>query len=181
MDGGYPIACFGKTIYIFHSKTITTFNLETNTFKDIKKDSEYSINSSWGYTFIGNDMYLIGDKFLKYNILTNEYTVISETVPYTFSSSKVYLGLVGNRFYVVDGSGKIHYFSLTTKKYDKNTLILAQGKYNQVGYEIKPFSNKLIKDNLIFQFTNAWFYSDHLETDLPTYYGNGTEWIKIKN
>ena len=197
------LAHIGNEIYLiggqynsqFWYPKMYKYNIDNNSFTKLT-DIPYNFDSG-GVVVIGTDIYIFGnctdyrtettENAYKYDTLTDTYTPITN-IPY--KTKNVGVAMVGNNIYLLGGSvlkdnnyvyNVIQVFSLVSKEYTENTLVISQGKYKTVGYEVCLFTNKLMESKPIYPFVDAWFYSDHLETDLPTYYGNGSEWVKIKN
>ena len=74
---------------------------------------------------------------------------------------------------------------LSTKEYTDKSIVINQGKYNSSFYEIELFLSDIISNNYPAKYllVDAWYYTtqDKIDDTIPTYYGNGTSWIKIKN
>ena len=55
--------------------------------------------------------------------------------------------------------------------------------YGAERYETELFSNDIFDVPAKYKFKDVLYYTTQggLETDIPTYYGNGTQWVKFKN
>lgn len=132
---------------------------------------------------IGTDIYMFrvsGDNHVvtKYNITSNTFTTLTPC-NYSISGQGV---LVGNDIYFFtydNGSYLTATFTINVVEYSNNSVVIAQG--------IPSYLTLLIKneeyENLKFHFNDAFFYEDinGLIDTIPTYYGDGTQWIKFKN
>ena len=148
-------------------------------------DIPYRFTYSSG-TSIGTDIYLFGSTFssdyrkaYKYNTLTDTYTQLTN-IPYDFyggvavsinSIEEIYL--LGSSLNV----NKIGIFELKSIEYEDNQIVITQGTPT---YLTKILPNN---SNLTYYFNDAWIYTDQdgLIQNIPTYYGDGTSWIKFKN
>lgn len=82
------------------------------------------------------------------------------------------------------GSGsQVYKIASETSSYDENTLVLIQGRYKTTKRDITLFSlPETSVGKLQWSFNDIFPCVDgQLLTNIPTYYGNGTEWIKYKN
>ena len=136
----------------------------------------------------GNTIYMFDGTNIayKYNVSTNTYT--QTTYPtYTMDAFKSKQAIIGNKLYVMGRYTSPYYvqvYSLESKTYEQDELVVInQGKYNIAGYEIDLYDNGKDVNSAKYAFADAWYYTtqDGLITDIPTYYGDGTSWIKIKN
>ena len=131
----------------------------------------------------GTDIYIFYDSSsYKYNTLTDTYTQLTN-IPNRFTSGG---GVVIGTFIYLMGTGISPYnivqvYALESKTYTQNTVVISQGKFSNVGYEIELFSNTKDTTPPLYAFADAWFYGQSLETNIPTYYGDGTQWINLKN
>ena len=141
---------------------------------------------------IGTDIYLFGSNnssygkyAYKYDTLTNTYTQLTN-IPYNFYSGAAVS--VGTNIYLLGGYNSQttnRKFYAVSKTYETdNTVVIAQGRTYDIGYNTKLFNSNFEEDyQPLYGFADAWYYTltGGLETDIPTYYGNGTQWINIKN
>ena len=133
---------------------------------------------------MGTDIYLLGGfssgtTAYKYDTLTDTYTQ-TVTIPYSFSgrcacslSDSIYL-FGGNNY-----PTKVQVLKFTTKSFDDKSIVLLNG----LTYKTQLLSNDLFDNSVKYTFNDVWLYEDEngLITDIPTYYGDGTQWINIKN
>ena len=135
---------------------------------------------------VGSDIYIFGNmsseekKAYKYSTLTNTYTQLTN-VPYTCYSGGI--AFVGNQIYLFKNK-RVQVYALESKTYQQDELVvICQGKYKTVGYEIDLYDNDKDVNSAKYAFADAWYYTtqDGLITNIPTYYGDGTNWIKLKN
>lgn len=143
---------------------------------------------------VGNNIYLFGSgdtnsvsddvsysrHAYKYDILNNSYTRLTN-IPYIFNYHDFGV-LVGTNIFLFTSS-YAQVYVLESSTYENNSVVLAQGRYYQSGYGIELYNDELFLMPMLYAFADAWFYTteDGIITDIPTYYGDGTEWIKFKN
>ncbi len=182
----------GTNIYLLGSEINSNNNYKYDTLTDTYTQLT---NIPFGFfggsaTSIGTDIYLFGSgnssyytRAYKYDTLTDTYTQLTN-IPYNFYNGSAVT--VNFKIYLFGGSGyptKVQCMQAQTKTYEDNSVIISQGRLYNVGYATEVFSNSLAEISLLYAFADAWFYTEEegLITNIPTYYGNGTEWIKIKN
>lgn len=145
----------------------------------------------WSYlyseTVIGNDLYYLQrDKIIrKYNFLTKQSEVfldLSATYDLTYATLFNY----NEQMFIFSGlycGNNIWSIASDSSVYPDNTIVILQGLYKQSVRTTCLFS--LPETNIgklqwpfndIFPYINGEFM-----INIPTYYGNGTEWIKYKN
>ena len=179
------------------------YNLLTNTKTSIANlPGKYYYQ---GAIAVGTDIYLFGGRVeggsgsvlntpcLKYDILTNTYTTFNKYkyLQYHSDFSPVLVNNEnGQEIYIMVGGtisggdyygGRIMVLSLGTKSYDKdNAIILVQNQDYKFTTEI--FDSNII-NGLQYEFNDVYYYTqqDGLDNSIPTYYGDGTQWIKFKN
>ena len=190
------VAVVGTDIYILGGNTGTDrFNCyKYDTLTDTyTKMTNIPFNSFYNGSAvaIGTDVYLLGGEEFKtynykYNTLTNTYTKMTN-IPYQFYTGSAVT--VGTNIYLLGGqSSKTtnRKFYAESKSYETdNTVVVAQGRTYNVGYNIELLSTELAEEDYqpLYGFADAWFYTTQggLDGTIPVYYGNGANWINIKN
>lgn len=185
---GTDIYLFGSSINNSNYKKCYKYNTLTNSYTSLEA-IPYDFYSG-GAAAIGTNIYLFGGDgssarktAYKYNTLTNVWTQLTN-IPYDFyrgSSCKV-----GKKIYLFGGSGyptKTQIYNAESKEYENNTLVIAQGKTYNVGYNVELITVDNFEQQPLYGFADAWFYTtqDGLDGTMPVYYGDGTQWINIKN
>ena len=143
-----------------------------------------------GMVNIANDIYIFKDTTAyKYSINTDTFEQLT-TIPRSFSER---CGVVNidDIIYLCDvpntntDSYKMQIYVAQSKIYETdNTVVISQGKVYATGYNTKLFETNFETDfQPLYGFADAWFYTlqDGLDGTMPVYYGNGTQWINIKN
>lgn len=182
----------GTDIYLFGSSetdyyTIAyKYNTVTDTYTKLTDIPDIFYGGS--AVAVGNNIYLFGGNHsenyytmaYKYNIISDTYTKLDD-IPKNFYSGaatnyndeKIYL-------FGCDGGTKVQVFLIKTKTYEDNSILISQG----VGdYATQLVSIPRTTGRMLHHFHDAWHYTqaNGLSKTIPTYYGNGTEWIKFKN
>ena len=185
-------------IYLFGGGTTTTtrkncykYNTTSNTYTkmlDIPYEFYYGSTS-----VVGNDVYLFGGNggvtnCYKYNTTSNTYTKMID-IPYVFYNGST--SVVGNDVYIFGGSGSGGgtncYAFASSVSFNNNTLIIIKTSEHDGLYKTQFFQppediNPDYMGRIVSGFDDALLYADNtIQDSLPTYYGNGTEWIKFKN
>lgn len=183
--GGSAVA-IGTDIYLLGGNGGVRYNYKYNTkngsftqLSDIPFDFRYS-----SAVAAGTDIYILGSttadcsqKAYKYNTLTNTYTAL-DNIPYAFAYG-VAINIL-DKIYLLGGqtvSTKIQVLQTGIK--EENTVIISQK--TPTAYETELFSNTKNEGSPKFEFTDTWYFGNSIDNSIPVYYGNGTEWIKIKN
>ena len=184
----------GTDIYLLgtamSSYTLRAYKYDTLTDTYTKlTDIPYGFKN--GAVAVGTDIYLFGNTYdasyqkyaYKYDILTDTYTKLTN-IPYNFYRGSAVV--IGTDIYLLGGEPnpqKVQVYSLKSSEYENNSLVIAQGRYYQTGYGIELYNDNLFSSPMLYAFADAWFYTteDGIITTIPTYYGDGTQWIKFKN
>lgn len=108
-----------------------------------------------------------------YNITTTTSgTLTVPTVDFSWMltvTNKALLTTLGPQGYAV------HCYNFLSETLDANTLAILDG----TNFAIKLIATSLISFLKTF-FSNIWWYDTDFK-EYPTYIGNGTAWVKIKN
>lgn len=184
----------GNFIYLLGGGATTSSESKYNYKYDTLTDT-YTKLTDLPYAFydgaavsIGTDIYIIGGSssgtsFYKYDTVNNLYTKLTN-VPYSaFYEVGVVVGtdihLFGgfNNFYIK----KV--YSLASKQFENNTVVVNQGKFQSGSYDVVLFYNDKDITSPKYSVKDAYFYTieNGLDDTIPTYYGDGTQWVKFKN
>ena len=169
----------------------------------ITDDYDYTKMNNLPYTFtsgststVDTDIYLFGGgtttttrkNCYKYNTTSNTYTKMID-IPYVFYNGST--SVVGNDVYIFGGSGSGGgtncYAFASSVSFNNNTLIIIKTSEHDGLYKTQFFQppediNPDYMGRIVSGFDDALLYADNtIQDSLPTYYGNGTEWIKFKN
>ena len=184
----------GDYIYLFGSSSSGNenkaykYNILNDTYTQLT-NIPYNFRNG-AVTVIGTDIYLIGSsfsnqtKFYKYDTLTDTYTQLTN-VP----NNGVYYEraiTVGTDIYVFGGISTYTQrlvYSLASKIYLDNTVVINQGKYQSGSHDIVLYNNSKDITPAKYPLKDAYFYTTQngLDGSMPVYYGDGTQWINIKN
>ena len=195
ISGGGSATIIGTDIYMFGS---SDSSCRYNAYKYNTLSDSYTqlANIPYAFTYgsvvaLGSNIYLFGSNITtagnkyayKYNISTNTYTRLSDIPRNFYSGSAV---LVKTAAFVLGGSPDkrgVSAFGLENTSYEADNLVVISQEKLGLGYQTELYNNP---DDIMpakYSFTDAWYYTleGGLETDIPTYYGDGTQWIKFKN
>lgn len=130
------------------------------------------------YAYTSHHSYNSGDKWRKTNLTTGTVTNLSNI---TIGEKSSILYLKGTIF--IKNGAKLYSLANDTSSYDSNTVVIVQGQYKLNAYKINLFSLPETKGGkLLWAVADVYpFNNGQLLTNIPTYYGNGAEWIKFKN
>ena len=129
---------------------------------------------------IGINVYLLGSTgtttTYKYDTLTDTYTKLTN-IPYSFYQGSAVFN--GTDVYLFGGNPnptKVQIMTMIPNDYGNNSIVISQGgftkKTNIANYGIQ--NAKFYYDRVYYQNENG-----ELLNTIPTYNGNGTEWVKI--
>ena len=186
---GGSATAVGTDIYMFGGygarTTAYKYNTLTNSLTKLTNiPYEFSRGSA---VSVGPSVYLLGTEDIysnynyKYDTLTNTYTKMTN-IPYNFYAGSA--EFINNNLYLLGG-----YNSKTTnrkyivagKSYETDNTVVIE--------ELPTYSIELFNTDFEegykpkYNFSDVWFYTtnDGLIMDIPTYYGDGTQWVNIKN
>ena len=173
----------GTDIYILGGDGSTTNNYKYDTLTDT-----YTKLKNIPYDFyhgsavaIGTDIYLLGgnisgNKNYKYNTLTDTYTQLMN-IPFSFSTGCAVL--LGLNIYLLCRTYNYKFTLTLQNDIPNNSLVLEQAGsiYKTILFD-SGFTN-----GIEYKFTDVWLKdtNGNIDTATPVYYGDGTQWIKIKN
>lgn len=191
-----PTSCtaVGTDIYFFGSrgsedsykKKAYKYDTLTDTYTELP---DLPINTSYEQVIsVGSIIYIFNngnsvnnEQLLKYDTILGTYTQLTDS-EYSLGGNSPGCGItkINNKIFIVGPSNtkNIGIFNIIDKTFDNNSIVISQGfgKYytNLINTEI---------NGLKYFFWDAWPYTtaNGLDDTIPTYYGNGTQWIKFKN
>jgi hypothetical protein len=188
IDSGAGIVAIGTDIYI------TGQNVVMRKY-DTLTDTYTRLTSCIGRPFsrgstaaIGTDIYIFGSSIYtklatKYDTLTDTYTAL-ESVPLDTSNGACCA--IGNTIYCIGRryTTMLEYRVQNPQYNTDNSIVIGQGDTNNTDYGTILFNTAFETSYQPLQkFADVWFYTtqDGLSVDIPTYYGDGTNWVNIKN
>lgn len=192
------VAAVGTDIYILGNGTggSTAYKYDTLTNTSIQL-SDTPLTVSAKACAVGTDIYIFARDTVdvyKYDTLTDTYEKIDKLNRlYPRNSNTVLFG--DDTFYDICGynsdtsaySNSIYKYPLSYLNeinYDTDMAIILQTEENQYSTEMMTPKNVTSYSNkLLTAFNDASYYNttDGLIETLPTYYGDGTQWVKFKN
>jgi N-acetylneuraminic acid mutarotase len=190
------------TMYFFYVSVnneicVYKYTISTATYSKVLSSSQisptgniYKAELDFRIKF-GNNVYLFGcggstsyNESYKYNLLDNSFTKL-QNAPINLRYSTAVL--VGTDVYFIGSSNdkkNVYCYHIESKEYEDNSVVIAQGRTYDIGYNTKLFNTNFEEDSQpLYGFSDAWFYTtqDGLDGTMPVYYGDGTQWINIKN
>lgn len=177
----------GNYVYIIggaYTSSIYKYNILTNTYIQNTERAPISYLSCSSLNDNGM-IYIFGGgqngslKAYEYNVGTGIFTKLPDM---TYEVSYGSTNSVGNRVYVFGGRQypkKVQVLEFPSVDFENKSIVLLNGS----AYKTQLYSNDLVDNSVKYPFSNAWYYTTEggLETDIPSYYGNGTQWINFKN
>lgn len=170
----YLVCIYNGTLYKYDTTTDIYTRL-ANSPSGLEGSSAISVN---------NNMYIFGgynnrQYAYKYDTEINTFTRLADT-PYAFYQGSAVIIEDRAEVYLFGGSDnptKVQIMEFNSADYENNSFVISQG--------VARYSTEILgnNNNIKFWFNNAWVYvtEEGLVRGLPTYYGDGTQWIKFKN
>ena len=168
-----------------NNRRVTIYHIKSNSYSYIGNiiPFEFYDGSAIAYD---NYIYLFGSGkssykqyCYKYDTKTNNFTKLPD-IPIS-KNNEGYICLFNETIYLFIGSltKQIVVFNLNIKEYEDNSILINQG----FGNFCTQLINSDVYGTLKYYFHDVWHYTreNGLDKTIPTYYGNGTEWIKFKN
>ena len=113
--------------------------------------------------------------------------VTEDVIPADPSLSTLWNVVVYNdEIYGLTGSdSKLMYWTpmaMTSGEYDNDSIILTQAPIQKSFIQTQLW-DIVLQNRLLYSFYDAYYYNKEngFAIGIPTYYGNGTEWVKFKN
>lgn len=191
--GGWSCKKIGNEIFIFGNQSATStvykYDIATDTYTAVA-DTTHSLDNAQTLTcVIGTDIYYFGTndsssstKASKYDTVTNTHTSLTD-IPHTFyyNNSAGAVAYYNNKIYLMGGGSaqRLTIMEFPTLDFIDNSVIIQNGNIYKT--QFKTVDN--IIGRLETPFKDVFHYTDTngLDGTLPTYYGNGEQWIKFKN
>ena len=173
----------GTNIYLFGAGSITNNCYKYDTLTDsYTKLTNIPYNFIYGSAVsIETDIYLFGGDggyttAYKYDTLTNSYTQLTN-IPYDFAYGSAVS--IETDIYLVGGylnKTKVQVLTLQLKEFSNNSVIILQSSS-----KYKTLIGNVGVDNARFYYDRVYYKNENGEllNTIPTYNGNGTEWVKI--
>ena len=178
----------GTDIYLLGGQGYKTYNYKYDTLTDTyTKMTDIPYNFYYGTaSVLNNDIYLLSGAYVaknynyKYNTVTDTYTKMTD-IPYEVSECG-FAVTVNNNIYLFGGypsSTKVQVLEFPSSEFEDKSILLLNGNT----YKTQLFTSDLVDSSVKYNFSDVWLYEDEtgLLTDIPTYFGDGTQWINIKN
>jgi len=188
LSGGTFRGCavtVGTDIYLFDGehtwKSLYKYDTLTNScIKLGNRTIPLYCEKSRAFYFNGDIYILLGQNatsVYKYSIDNNTFTLIEGSENSSFSNYRIAC-MKDNIIYVVQQT-KLYKFIVVDNE-DKS-VIVSQKSSDYTTHLFNKSNN--MKNNAKFSFDNVWYYTiqDGLDDTIPTYYGDGTQWINFKN
>lgn len=190
---GVKICTDGIDIYLFgcfNNKYAYKYIVSTDTYTQL--DNVPYDTTSCRCIGIGSNMYIFGGdsdtddayKCYKYDTISNTYIQL-DNIPTKYSGGALALVNSSDKysFYLFGGYAeptKLQIYNIPIKTFNENSIIIDQSTSL---YKTQMYSNENIIGRLLYSFNNVYYNTTEngLDDTLPTYYGDGTQWIKFKN
>ena len=183
----------GNLIYIFGNESnnksyvIDTLNTTITQIADLPRSGSVSITTC----NVGNYIYIITttqNTIYKYNIINDTYTVVNPLNKPAYSESNYIYAPNDDVIVFISKSSSntsnIYNFALTYNvvyDYENNSVVVWDGFGKYKTQITQPSENQEGKIQTLFYDAYHYTAENGLDDTIPTYYGDGTQWIKFKN
>lgn len=188
----------GIIYLIMKDNTIKKYNIANSEIIDFTTLSGYSLSST---TIAGNipppTQYMINNKIYyitrgsvnnttKRMLITidfDTYTVSSQIAEQINTNETIFTEFflfdnLTNTFYYLADDKLFVKINVNTTEYEENSIVIS----TKIKYSTKLISSiENIVGDLVTYFSDAWIFTNNFITNIETYYGDGTSWIKFKN
>lgn len=128
------------------------------------------------------------NKHYVYNIVNNTWTLLSGPIPTSNTNTPATMNYLNGYIVVFDvtAPSKNVRYNFTSKVYEDGTVILYRLKNYPGAYQTELMSLPQglftgINNRILSTFDNVYMYTNgNLNENLPTYYGDGTQWVQFK-
>ena len=175
------ICVAGNECYLFNLSNTSHYsykmNLDTGVCTQL---SNPPINFEFGIG-VNQDNYIYifnKNQSYRYDIINDTFTKLQNST-ISSSATRTYAFLYENKMYIT-GYNNIDCMVLQYKDFENNSIVVSQGNNK---YFTELISNEDIDGKILFPFNNIYFNTieNGLDDTIPTYYGDGTQWVKFKN
>ena len=193
---GHQCAAVGTNIYIMGSVnnigngTYDSYKIDTTTNEITKLSSRIPAAGLTVVCSFGDLIYFSihgRSEFYEYNTITDSYST-KTAIPRPYKSNSTAMLQIDGTIYEVlsyhssAASDEIYKVRMVDAiRCEDNSILIEQGITNN--YNTQLLSSDNIINRLLFLFDDVAYYSTEngLNKTIPTYYGDGTQWIKFKN
>lgn len=181
--GGYTGSTIKNTHYVYDIAndvwgTLPVIPTATNGYAGASIDSKLYVFGGVGTSY--NNCYC-------YNSIDQTWTLLQANPNYRYSNS---MAFANNKLYIFGGQvsttvyGDVFAYAFTSKEFATGTIILYR-----INDQVGVYKTELVTPSKVIEgvntrmttcFDNVYFYDTTLQSNLPTYYGNGTSWVQFK-
>ena len=167
------------------------YNIDSDTWKTTTSVIPLATYNSVAIS-IGQYIYIICkntttagvSKLYKYDTVSDTWVTLADT-PSTSTSYGSLGGFIESLFYVFrSATTVIEAYSFTGKIFEENSLVIVKNNltsgtyYTELITPLKPVEGLFTR--LVNGFNDVWLFVDSKLNEYPSYYGDGTQWIKFK-
>ena len=171
-----------------NSSTCYKFNLTSKVFTKLT-NIPYSCFGAV-MCLVNNKIYIFGGgddnnryKFYIYDIETDTYSEESNLQYLVDAGSSVYANnqiLIASKSPGDDEHLQILEFP-SQLEYENDTVVIIEG--DTYSTQLLPYNTEIISGKILYKFLDVKYFNVEEQeiTTIPTYYGDGTQWVKFKN
>ena len=166
----------GEYIYMFYNTNAYKYDAVNDTYTQL---ANVPFSFTTGSICYKNEKVYIFSKTncYVYDIATDAYTQLAD-VPTSYSSNYDSNNLIKDNVEYLFTTSKVQTFQFPAKNYTNNSVVIEGGHSYRTSLVYTTVTN-----GLPYYFNNVYYYTTTggLNEELPAYYGNGTEWVGIRN
>ena len=179
----------GEQIFLFgsyrnnHQAKVAKYDIETNTMTQLNNSPISSTTDGTIGIVNGNLIYI---KFSNkntdyiYDTKTDTYTEIDQLIVGSFDWSTPYVTDNHKLYFLRNNFKELKIVSLDIKEFETNKVLVQKGTGSFKAEIVSLPEN--VQGELNIDIKDVYLTTENgLDDTIPTYYGNGTEWIKFKN
>lgn len=100
----------------------------------------------------------------------------------TLPESRDYLNLMFEQIFASTPNKRPYALAKDTSKFQSQSLVITQGKYKSTQYRTAMYQlPEFLQGKMLWSIHDVAYYDTDDFVSVPTYYGDGTQWIRFKN
>lgn len=177
---------FGNKIFMFGgrysdiAKGYCIYDIEKNTWGNfVKVPAFYDMCPP---AVVGTKVYFFSEagKATTIDMATETISEVAVDIPSQMGRNGAYF--IKDKIFI-PYNDVLYVLTVKGSEYENNSVILAQNDNTALGMPTELITVPHFINRMRFRFSDAFYYSKEngIDATIPTYYGDGTQWIKFKN
>lgn len=177
----WNIAAYKNGYYAQSGTNLYYYNIDTNTWT-LEKTLSASPMSGNFIAIVRDVIYFnVGGYIYEYDILTKTERSTNLVADMGAKCNLIYKDKVLIPKFTANPQGGVLRYTDVNYKRTKNYVLLCENQDNGFDTCLFNLKHRKINNRITQQINNALLYINDVEQVVPTYYGDGTKWIKFKN